>query len=132
MPEFKFTKEDVEFVYNLLRKGTTHWSGRKECLRLARKKVFVRRGKKSGQPIYKNMWQCATCKQWFRNEADVEVDHIIEIGGVSSFNGDWNEMISKIMPRPVYKHLQVLCVYCHLKKTQKYNSARDRWKRKGR
>lgn len=130
MADFKFSKEDIEFVYNLLRRGTIQWPGRSECLKRARKKVFVRRTKK-GKPVYKYHWQCAVCKEWFRDEKSMEVDHINEIGGVSSFNGDWNEMIFKIMPRPIEKYLQVLCIYCHLKKTKKYNSARSLWKRKG-
>lgn len=132
MPEFNFTKEDVEFVYNLLRKGTIQWSGRAEILKLSRKKVLIRRSKTSGKPVYKYHWQCSHCLKWYRNEADMEVDHIKEIGGVTSFNGDWNEMIFKIMPRPVSEFLQVLCIACHMKKTGAFNSAQSRWKRKGR
>lgn len=129
MSEFKFNKEDTEFIYNLLRQGTVKWKGRQECLRLASKRVLVRRSK-AGNPIYKLHWQCASCKQWYRNQTDLEVDHIIEIGGVTSFNGDWNEMISKIMPRPVCDHLQALCLACHMRKTNKYTSANLKYKRK--
>lgn len=130
MSKIKFSEEDILFIYNLLRQGTVKWNGRAECLRLARKKVFMRRAKKTGNPIYKFHWQCAECKKWYRNEADMEVDHIVEIGGATSFNGDWNEMIFKIMPRPVKEHLQALCIFCHARKTKNYMNARDQWKRK--
>lgn len=60
----------------------------------------------------------------------MEVDHIVEIGGVNSFNGDWNEMISRVMPRPVSKYLQALCCFCHARKTNNYMNAKSQWKRK--
>jgi len=127
--KIKFTQDDIEFVYNLLRRGTIKWTGRAECLKLARKKVFVRYAK-NGKPVYKYHWQCAHCKQWLRNQDDMEVDHIVEIGGVTAFCGDWNVMIDKILPRPVNKRLQALCKWCHLKKTKKFTSAIHKYKRK--
>jgi Zn-finger protein len=129
MRKNKFTDEDVAFIYNLLRQGTVKWEGRAECLRLARKKVFMRRSIK-GSPVYKYFWQCADCKKWHRNEAEMEVDHIVEIGGVGSWKGDWNEMISKIYPRPISDCLQALCLWCHQKKTRNYLSAQKQWTRK--
>jgi 5-methylcytosine-specific restriction endonuclease McrA len=123
------TKEDVEFLFNELRKSSVIWSGRKEALQLARKKVLVKRAK-NGNPVYKYHWQCAVCKKWKRNEVEVEVDHIVEIGGVTGHCGNWNDTISRIFPRPVSEHLQVLCVACHARKTAAYSSARSRWQRK--
>jgi 5-methylcytosine-specific restriction endonuclease McrA len=128
----KFSDEDVAYIYNALRKATIQWSGRAECFRLARKKVFVRRSKSSGKPIYKLQWQCAECREWFRDPGSMEVDHKKEIGGIGSFNGDWTEMISKVFPRPVEEHLQLLCVYCHLKKTKAFAAANSKWQRKPR
>jgi 5-methylcytosine-specific restriction endonuclease McrA len=125
----KYNRDDIKFIYNLLRKGTSVWSGRKEILDQSRKKVLEKRTKK-GKPIYKYHWQCASCKNWFRDVNSLEVDHIVEVGGVTSFNGDWNEMINKIFPRPVEEHFQVLCIPCHMKKTNEFNSARTRWNRK--
>ena len=124
-----FSAEDVAFVYNLLRQGSITWSGRKECLSLARKKVLVRHAK-NGNPVYKLKWQCADCMKWFPKEQDMEVDHVTEIGGVSSFNGDMNDFVDRILPRPVSERLQCLCKICHLRKTKVYSSARIRWKRK--
>lgn len=126
MDDQKFSKEDVDYIMNVLRLGTVTWSGRQECLRLARKKVFERRAK-NGKPVYKLKWQCATCSQWFRNEDDMQVDHIVEIGG---YNGNFHDMIFKMYRRPVEEHLQCLCKWCHMKKTMKYNSAKTLWKRK--
>jgi 5-methylcytosine-specific restriction endonuclease McrA len=125
----KLTPEDVRFLFNELRKSSVIWSGRKEILRDARRKVFMGRTK-AGKAIYKYHWQCAICGKWTEDEKQMEVDHIKEIGGVSEFTGDWNEAISRIFPRPVKDHLQALCVSCHLKKTNSYNSARTKWKRK--
>lgn len=85
---------------------------------------------KNGNPVYKYQWQCAVCSKWFKNESGVEVDHKEEIGGVTGYTGDWNEVISKMFPRPVLEHLQVLCVPCHQRKTAKYNNARLNWSRK--
>lgn len=129
MSEKLLTKDDIEFLFNELRRASITWSGRKEVLRMARKKVFVRRAK-NGNAIYKYMWQCAKCSEWFKNQKDMEVDHIVEIGGVSGFTGDWNVTIHNIFPRPVEKHLQVLCCVCHMIKTNQYNSARTKYKRK--
>lgn len=123
------TQDDIEFLFNELRKSSIIWNGRKEVLRAARRKVFVRRAK-NGKPVYKFQWQCAKCRNWFKQESEMEVDHIVEIGGVTSFNGDWNETIGRIFPRPVTDHLQALCIPCHLRKTNQYNSARTKWKRK--
>lgn len=123
------TKEDVEFLFNELRKASIIWNGRKEILKLSRKRVFVRRAK-NGNPVYKYQWQCGDCRSWFKNETDMEVDHVVEIGGISKFTGDWNETIGRIFPRPVSKHLQCLCAPCHARKTGLYNSARSKYKRK--
>lgn len=118
------TQDDVSYVLNILRQGTVKWSGRRECLRRARKRVLVRHSK-DGNPIYKYFWKCANCKNWFRNEKEMEVDHIKEIG---SFTGDWNYFIPAMYARQ--ENLQAMCVGCHLKKTKQYNSARTKWERK--
>lgn len=128
----KFPQEDIDFIYNLLRQGTVKWTGRSECLRLARKKVMMGRSK-NGRPKYKYHWKCADpkCpKVWYRNETDMEVDHISEIGGVTSFDGDWNAMIARIYARPVSEKLQALCCVCHSKKTKNFMNAAVQWVRK--
>lgn len=129
--DHEFSEEDIKFLFNELRKSSVIWDGRKECLRLASKKVFLRRSK-TGKAIYKLHWQCAACHKWKKQIEEMEVDHIVEIGGYTEHTGDWNETIAKIFPRPVSKHLQALCGKCHLKKTNQYNSARTKWVRKER
>ena len=122
---FKLRDADVEWIRNLLRQGSVKWPGRAEALRNARKKVLV--GKyRNGKPKYKYHWQCAACLKWHRDEEEMEVDHIVEIG---SFNGDWNEYLFRHFP-PDRTRIQALCIPCHMKKTKAYNSARTRWQRK--
>lgn len=123
------TTEDIRFLYNELRKSSIVWDGRQEVLRACRRKVFVRRAK-NGNAIYKYEWQCAICSQWTKNSKEMEVDHIVEIGGVTGYTGSFDEVIAKMFPRPVLEHLQALCILCHLRKTNQYNSARTKWKRK--
>ncbi len=123
------TKEDIKFFFNELRKATIIWRGRTEALRMARKKVFVRYSKK-GKKIFKLHWKCSKCEKWYRDSADVEVDHITEIGGITEFDGDWNKVFLKMFPRPIKDFLQVLCKICHQKKTKAYMSASLRYERK--
>lgn len=123
------TTDDIKFFFNELRKASIIWSGRNEALADARIKKFVRISKK-GKRIYKYYWKCAKCKKRYRNQADVEVDHINEIGGITAFTGDWNLVFKKMFPRPVEEHLQVLCSPCHLKKTAAYMNAGLRFERK--
>lgn len=123
------TTDDIRFLYNALRKASVTWSGRKEALKNARKKVFIRKAK-NGRPVTKFTWQCATCSKWFWNEKELQVDHVREIGGVGEFNGDWNETIRRMFPRPISEHLQVLCVPCHKRKTAVFLAAPMRYQRK--
>lgn len=125
----ELNSQDVAFIFNELRKSSVIWSGRKEALALARKRVFVRRAK-NGNAVYKWQWQCAKCSEWFRNQKDLEVDHIVEIGGYTSHCGDWNKTLARLFPRPVSEHLQVLCKACHARKTGAYNAAHLKYQRK--
>lgn len=119
----------VKHIFNVLRRETVTWHVRKEVLRKARKKVFVRVGLQ-GQKIFKFFWKCAMCREWFRNEKEMEVDHIEEIG---PFIGPPTaENIGRHVMR-IYcdeENLRALCIVCHSRKTSNYNAAR-RYKRKG-
>lgn len=109
---------EINYVINILRKGTITSPQRKACLKKARKKVLEGHTEK-GKPKYKYHWQCATCRQWSRNINDLEIDHIKEIG---PFKGDWNYFI-----QAMYCHqdnLQALCVLCHSKKTAVFSAQR--------
>lgn len=129
MEKSGLTQEDIKFIFNELRKASVIWSGRKEVLNRARKRVLVGRFK-NGNPRYKYHYQCAKCRKWFADMKQLEVDHIVEIGGVTGFTGDWNETLDKVFPRPVEKHLQALCFVCHEKKSAGYMTARSRYTRK--
>lgn len=118
------SQDDIDYIKNVLDRGTVTWAGRAECLRRSRKSVFERKSKK-GNDIFKFYYQCNHCKKWFRDAKSLEVDHIEEVG---SFKGDWNDYIlRRYSPQ---ENLQALCISCHLKKTTKYNSALTRYKRK--
>lgn len=123
------TTEDIKFIINELRKASIIWSGRKEILQRARRRVMEGRTR-DGKPKYKYHWQCAVCSKWFRDVTQLEVDHIVEIGGITEFTGDMNVLIGKIFPRPVEKHLQCLCISCHLKKTKRWQAASHKFTRK--
>jgi hypothetical protein len=125
MSSYKLRDADVIFLRNLLRRGSVRWPGRAEALQDARKKVLIRRSK-TGKPIYKYHWQCAVCKRWHKDVAEMEVDHIVEIG---PFKGDWNEFLFRHFP-PDRAKMQVLCIPCHMKKTKAFNSARSLYTRK--
>lgn len=127
MNKFALPPDDVEWLRNAIRQASITWPGRKECLRLARKRVLVKRSKK-GKAVYKYHWQCAKCGRWTKDEKQMEVDHIIEIG---SFEGDWNSYLFRHFPN-VKTGLQAMCLVCHLKKTKAWNSAQTQWKRKAR
>lgn len=124
MAENLLTPDDVNFVKNLLRQGSVKWKGRSECLKRARKRVRVGETK-TGKAVWKFYWQCAACSEWFRNEKQMEVDHIEEIG---PFKGCWTDYINRVFCSQ--DNLQALCVACHMKKTTRYNNATIRWKRK--
>lgn len=112
------TKEDIAHILNTLRQGTITGKGRTNCLRAARKQVDEGKVTKQGNRIFKFYWQCASCLKWHRDESEMEVDHIVEIGG---FKGDWNEIVSRMFDE---QNLQVLCRVCHLKKTTSYNASK--------
>jgi len=111
-------KDTIALILNQLRKASIIWSGRKMALDKARVKLFEKYTKDGQKKLYKFYWKCSNCKQLFRNQSQVEVDHIKEIG---SFTGDWNEFIDKLFCN--HDNLQVLCVICHLKKTSGYNAS---------
>jgi len=111
-------KHTEKYIMNILRQGTITWSGRLECLNRGRYKAFVN-GKK--------LWarDCDGCKTMhLQKDKDLEVDHIVEIGG---FKGDWNDIINRMYCEQ--SNLQALCFQCHSKKTSNFN-ARTRFERK--
>ena len=115
---------EIAFIINILRHGSIKWPGRSICFKRHRKKVFVRNSKE-GTPIYKYHWQCGVCRKWYKNQKELEVDHIVEVG---PFKGDWNEYIERLFCSQ--ENLQCLCISCHQKKTNEYAISRKNWVRK--
>lgn len=123
----RMTPQEIKYIMNVLRQGTIAWVGRKEALVRARIKKFDRRNKKTGEKIFKFWWKCAKCGRLERNQDNVEVDHIEEVG---SWNGSWEDMVHRIYCRQ--DNLQVLCLTCHAAKTLKFRNAREEFKRRPR
>jgi Zn finger protein HypA/HybF involved in hydrogenase expression len=120
--EYVLPNQDVKYILNVLRRGTTRWKGRTDCLNRERKRITTGEFK-NGNPKKKWVYRCTKCREWFKLN-NMEVDHIEEVGG---FTGDFNEFIAKLYcPQ---ENLQALCVLCHSKKTSAYN-ARERFTRK--
>lgn len=110
-------KETEKFIINILRQGTTKWSGRNECLNRGRRQKIV--GKfKNGTPKF--LWErkCDGCDVWhFLKDDMFEVDHIVEIG---PFKGDWHDFVLRVFCGQ--DNLQALCHSCHSRKTSTFNS----------
>ena len=110
-------KSTKKYLLNILRQATMSWRGRTDCLKAARvRKVLGVYG--NGKVRYKYFWKCAKCLNEFRDQAQMEVDHIEEVG---PFKGDWNDYIARMFCS--LDNLQVLCLKCHSAKTSKYNAA---------
>lgn len=110
-------KDDIEYIINVLRRGTITWSKRNECLNRGRRKRVLGKHKNGNE---KFLWenQCAHCEKWFLLKDNIlEVDHIEEVGG---FKGDWNDFIPRMYCS--LDNLQNLCQVCHLRKTSAFNS----------
>lgn len=111
---------------NELRRASITWEGRKNALKKARYQVDEGKVTKAGKRVMKYYWTCSHCKESFRDETSVEVDHIVEVG-------PWADTMSlDVWARKLFDemNLQVLCLICHLKKTKQYQNARLRWQRK--
>lgn len=108
-------KDTEKYLIGWLRRGTSKWPGRRQCLSKAKTMVVI-----GGQ--VRARFKCAACGNQF-DKRHVEVDHKNEVG---PFKGDWNDFLERMYCD--VGNLQVLCVNCHSKKTSTYN-ARLRWSR---
>jgi 5-methylcytosine-specific restriction endonuclease McrA len=110
-------KDDIDYIINILRRGTTSWAGRNECLNRGRRQ---RPNGKTTKGKEKFLWEraCDSCGEWhLLKDADLEVDHIVEIG---PFKNDWDDFIKRMYCGQ--ENLQALCFTCHSRKTSKFNS----------
>ena len=68
-------------------------------------------------------FRCAECKELFRTEKEVDVDHIEEIGRYSDYDSVWDWANTLFCNR---SNLQILCrEICHKAKTSAYNEYKD-------
>lgn len=114
------TEEDIEYIINVLRRGTTTWAGRTRCINSRRYQAL--------NPATGNMvwWRdCDKCgMKTMIKDGLLEVDHIERIGG---FTGCWDDLVRKMYCGD--DNLQTLCVSCHARKSAVEN-AQHRFKRK--
>lgn len=119
-------KKTLRHIAKVLRRGTLTWDGRNRALAKASKKKWEGKRNKKGEKILKTYWKCATCLEWFRDKSQVEVDHVVEVGELDSYQGDIGLYAKRMYNE---ENLQILCVVCHLKKTKGW-SAKKVFKRK--
>lgn len=116
--------EDLDYILNELRRGTTFWRSRTECLNRGRRQRFTGHDKYGNN---KYVWErnCDICGEWEdQKDQTLEVDHIIEVGKKPTMEDYRNTLVDYIerMYCPV-ENLQALCHSCHALKTAKYNAS---------
>lgn len=115
------------YIVNLLRQGTITWPGRQECFKRHSRLEFEGHYTKAGVKKFKTYWQCCSCKEWYRDKTELEVDHIKEIGPYRPEIEHLEDFVLRMYCGQ--ENLQLLCVMCHKKKTSRFNSTRN-YKRK--
>jgi hypothetical protein len=118
------TPETLAHILNLLRRGTTTWNERTNCLNRGRRKRSIGHYKNGKE---KFLWerQCDSCREWFLlKDNSLEIDHVDPVMG---FKGSFDDWINRLYCDP--KNLQALCIPCHLEKSSNQN-ARLKYERK--
>ena len=117
------TSKYFSFLRSAIRGGAKRWPPKQEILRDSKHRVpvldedgnkqYYKTGAKAGQVKTRFECKCAECEGSFP-VAQVEVDHIIPAGSVTSYE-DLIPFIERLfVPKDM---LQVLCKGCHRKKT---------------
>ena len=110
--------QTIEYICGILRRGSTTWKGRVECLNRHRRQRQVG-FKVGGEPKY--LWEhpCEICWKWFDQKDNLlQVDHIDEVG---PYKGDLHKFAGRIYCDT--SNLQCLCMECHARKTSLYNAS---------
>lgn len=95
------------FIRSALRNASSRWPPKFECLKEARRPY-------SGGGRQKWEFQCAECKDWFKQK-DISVDHIVPTGSLSSY-ADLAGFVERMFVG--IDGMQVLCTKkCHQQKT---------------
>lgn len=107
-------------IINVLRRGTTTWKGRTECINRGR---YLALNPETGNQVWHR--DCDRCgRPTMIKDGLLEVDHIKQIG---SFLGDWHKFVLDMYCGQ--DNLQALCLACHERKTTTEN-AKMRFQRK--
>lgn len=69
--------------------------------------------------IKRGLYKCAKCCKGFDRKS-IQIDHINPVINPSTGFNDWNEYIERLFT----DNLQVLCLECHRRKTNKENKKR--------
>lgn len=105
-------QEEIDYILNILRRGTIIWRGRNLCLNRNRYKKTH-----EGKLLWAR--DCDGCgESHLLKDKDLEVDHIVEVG---PFEGNFDTYVRKLYCRQ--DNLQALCFTCHSKKTSKFNAS---------
>lgn len=115
-------RKTEKFIINLLRRGTLKYPGRREAILRVRKR-FKEGKTRKGKTKWKWWYRCEECDYWFRDESDLEVDHIEEVG---EYKGDLHDYAERMYN--FGDNAQAICIKCHRRKTTA--SAKERWGRK--
>lgn len=93
------------FIRSGLRSKSTRWPPRFHILNKNRRRATGKR--------YRYEHQCEMCQEWFK-QADVEVDHIVPVGSLKSYE-DLPGFVERLFCEE--DGFRVLCKPCHLKVT---------------
>jgi 5-methylcytosine-specific restriction endonuclease McrA len=97
------------FIRSALRQKSRWWPP------VTQVKLEARRIYKGVNKRQKYEYQCNICKEWFM-EKDINIDHIIPAGALNC-GADLEGFVGRLFVE--VEGLQVLCINCHDKKTQK-------------
>lgn len=95
------------WVRSLLRRGSMRWKPLQEIKKLSRRPYIGENKRRKWE------YQCNYCKNWFIDN-DIEIDHIYGTGGLTR-KEDLGTFVENLFCE--IDKLQVLCVKCHLEKT---------------
>lgn len=122
--EFRFESWFISQLRGIYRRYPPYY-----LIRNANKQSYTEKSK-HGKDLKRVKFQCAQCKEWFKN-SNISVDHLDPVvDPIKGFprleNGeaDWNTYIKRLYC-PI-ENLQILCDLCHQIKTGKEKKRRNK------
>ncbi len=108
-----------------LRQIARIWPGKNIARDLAKEKVHIG-FYKNGNPEYKVMYRCSSCKELF-DVKETHMDHITPVVGPEGFT-NWEDYITRMFSNP--DNFQCLCLICHGFKSDQENKERKENRKK--